>query len=201
MNDIFISYAREDRERVAPLAQALAAQGWLVWWDPEIPFGKRFGQAIEEALTTARCVIVVWSNRSVRSHWVIDEASYGRDHDILVPVLIDRVSPPLGFRQIQTAELIEWNGRTTFPEFKKLLKNISSIIELSSSGNDISLESSRSVKDKAPRGFEETNDQSPIRNSGDYILPPNARAAIWAFLIFAMIPFFTGIISFFIGGF
>jgi cytochrome c len=124
MSDIFISYAREDRTRVEPLAQALAAQGWSVWWDREIPFGKEFGQVIKEALTTARCIIVVWSNRSVNSHWVLDEASYGRDQKILIPVFIDRTSPPLGFGQIQAAYLIKWNGKTTSLELQKLVDHI-----------------------------------------------------------------------------
>ena len=46
MNDIFISYARHDRKRVEPLAQALAAQGWSVWWDRDIPSGKSFDEFI-----------------------------------------------------------------------------------------------------------------------------------------------------------
>ena len=36
MADVFVSYARTDKERVAPLVSAIEAQGWSVWWDPEI---------------------------------------------------------------------------------------------------------------------------------------------------------------------
>jgi hypothetical protein len=32
--DIFVSYARTDKARVAPLVAALASQGWSAWWDP-----------------------------------------------------------------------------------------------------------------------------------------------------------------------
>ena len=35
MADIFISYAKEDRARIEPLAKALAEQGWSVWWGPK----------------------------------------------------------------------------------------------------------------------------------------------------------------------
>jgi hypothetical protein len=37
MSDIFISTHTEDRDRVALLAQALATQGYDVFWDHAIP--------------------------------------------------------------------------------------------------------------------------------------------------------------------
>ena len=40
MGDIFISYAREDRNRIKPLAEALEKQGWSVFWDRTIPAGQ-----------------------------------------------------------------------------------------------------------------------------------------------------------------
>ena len=70
MSDIFLSYASQDRERVKPIVEALALQGWSVWWDRKIPFGKTFDQIIEEALDAAYCVVVVWSRNSVISEWV-----------------------------------------------------------------------------------------------------------------------------------
>ncbi len=33
MADVFVSYARSDKARVAPLVAAIEAQGWSVWWD------------------------------------------------------------------------------------------------------------------------------------------------------------------------
>ena len=35
MADIFLSYAREDREKAERLAKALEGQGWSVFWDRE----------------------------------------------------------------------------------------------------------------------------------------------------------------------
>ena len=31
MADVFVSYARSDKARVAPLVAAIEAQGWSVW--------------------------------------------------------------------------------------------------------------------------------------------------------------------------
>ena len=36
MADVFVSYARSDKARVAPLVAVIEAQGWSVWWDPDI---------------------------------------------------------------------------------------------------------------------------------------------------------------------
>jgi len=33
--DIFVSYSRADKARVAPLVAAFEAQGWSLWRDPE----------------------------------------------------------------------------------------------------------------------------------------------------------------------
>ena len=105
MAAIFLSYAHEDKSRAARVAQALEAAGHKVWWDRHIGAGSRFGVEIDAALREAELVVVLWSKSSIDSPWVHDEAAAGRDSGRLVPVLIDRVEPPLGFRQYQSIEL------------------------------------------------------------------------------------------------
>jgi len=129
MADLFISYARGDRARAKLLAEALAREGWSVWWDRNIPPGKSFDKVIEEALDSAKCVIVLWSNESVSSDWVKAEAAEGARHGILVPVLLERVKPPLEFRRLQAADLSDWHlsdqqTASSHPEFAGFLKAI-----------------------------------------------------------------------------
>ena len=112
MANVFLSYARGDMERVRPLAAALERDGHSVWWDRHISGGAEFAGAIEEALTSADVVVVCWSESSVRSAWVRDEAAAGSNGGRLVPVTLDGCPPPLGFRQYQTIDLRDWNGRT-----------------------------------------------------------------------------------------
>jgi len=128
MADIFISYAREDRESVEPLAKALEEQGWSVFWDARIPAGKSFRQVIGDAFETARLVIVAWSKTSVDSIWVQEQADRGLERNILIPILIDNVRPPMGFGTINAADLISSDPTQSSPEFEKLIADISAIL-------------------------------------------------------------------------
>ena len=110
MASIFLSYSREDAAKADRIAHALEAAGHQVWWDRRIGAGSRFSKEIDAALKSADLVVVLWSKASVDSAWVQDEAADGRDSGRLVPVLIDPVSPPLGFRQYQSIDLARRRG-------------------------------------------------------------------------------------------
>src|SRR4051794_40491275 len=84
--DLFVSYAREDRARVAALVALFEGESWSVFWDHDIPPGGTWRSHIGRALQQARCVVVAWSERSVRSDWVIQEAEEGKERGVLVPV-------------------------------------------------------------------------------------------------------------------
>jgi len=127
MSQIFISYASDDRQQAQFLAETLERYGWSVWWDRGIPIGKPFDEVIEEELSAAECVIVLWSRLSVSSRWVKSEAAEGIERSILIPVLIDEVKVPLEFRRIQTARLVGWRGDFS-PEFNRLLRTIAATI-------------------------------------------------------------------------
>jgi len=120
--EVFISYAREDRDRASHYAQWCTAHGWSVWWDQAIAPGRKWDQAIERALNEARCVLVLWSNNSVKSDWVKTEASEAARRGVLVPVMIDRVAPPLEFRRVQALDMAGWDGRPDEPALA-LLRN------------------------------------------------------------------------------
>jgi hypothetical protein len=129
MSEIFISYVNEDRLQAKIIAEALEHQGYSVWWDVIFPPGKTFDDVIKEELDSAKCIIVLWSRKSVLSNWVKEESSEGVNRNILIPVLIDDVKIPLGFRQIQAAQLIDWSGTLPNPEFDLLLKSVTELVE------------------------------------------------------------------------
>src|SRR5215510_370881 len=98
MSDIFISYKREEQAMARNLANALEGEGWTVWWDPKLRAGERFNDVIEKALKESKCVLVMWSKRSVESKYVKDEATYALNRNKLVPVMIEEVELPFRLR-------------------------------------------------------------------------------------------------------
>ena len=128
MAHLFLSYAREDRECAEVLARALTNHGWSVWWDRLIDVGGRFSTVIEQELSQAKCVIVLWSRHSVKSDWVQSEASDAAQRGILVPVRIEDVRLPLEFRRLQTADLCDWRKGLESPEFKACLASVEKLV-------------------------------------------------------------------------
>ncbi len=128
MADIFISYASPDREIARTIAEAFAERGHSVWWDRTIPPGRVFDEVIQEALTAAKCVIVLWSSSSIRSNWVKTEASEALARNRLLPVLTEDVSPPIEFKRIQAANLVGWSGDTHHPEFAGLIASVERLL-------------------------------------------------------------------------
>jgi adenylate cyclase len=124
--DIFVSYARFDKARVAPIVAALEARGWSVWWDPAIAPGEEFDRLIADELQRARVVVVVWTPVSVESRWVRGEARDGADRGILVPLRFDQATLPIDARALHTVELDAWDGTPDSPLLQPVLLAIGS---------------------------------------------------------------------------
>jgi adenylate cyclase len=107
MAQLFLSYAREDAGDAQQLAEALGNAGHQVWWDRHLHGGSRFADEIDRELAEAEVIVVLWSQHSCGSAWVLDEATEARDSGRLVPASLDSTKPPLGFRQYQTVSLAD----------------------------------------------------------------------------------------------
>jgi adenylate cyclase len=129
--DIFLSYSRTDKARVAPVVAALEAQGWSVWWDPEITPGDEFDALISAELERARAVVVVWSTSSVDSRWVKGEARDAADRGVLVPVRFDNARLPIDVRSIHTTDLDAWGENRESAPFKALCAALEAKLKLS----------------------------------------------------------------------
>ncbi|MGH8279347.1 MAG: TIR domain-containing protein [Gammaproteobacteria bacterium] len=131
MADVFISYARADKARVAPLVAAIEAKGWSVWWDPEMSPGREFDDEIDGELQAAAAVLVVWTPISVVSRWVRGEARDGAERGILVPVRFQNARLPIDVRAIHTIDLDEWRENASSPVMQDCLKALEAVIATS----------------------------------------------------------------------
>ena len=128
MADVFISYARADKARVAPLVAAIEAKGWSVWWDPEISPGKEFDDEIDVELQAAKAVLVVWTPASVASRWVRGEARDAAERGILVPVRFDHARLPIDVRALHTTDLDDWQENAASASAQACLQALGAMV-------------------------------------------------------------------------
>jgi adenylate cyclase len=133
MADVFVSYARNDKARVAPLVAAIEAKGWSVWWDPEISPGQEFDDQIEAEINSAKAVLVVWTSVSVASRWVRGEAREAAERGILVPVRFEQARLPMDVRAIHTTDLDGWGENPAHPAVQECLRALAAMIARSQS--------------------------------------------------------------------
>lgn len=128
--DIFLSYKREDKARAEIFVDAFKKTDLSLWWDDALDAGEIYRAIIQKKLEENGCVVVLWSENSVKQSdsiepsFVWDEANKGKQLNKLVPVLIDDVTPPPGFGEIQTLNLVGWKGDIFQPAFTSLVKSI-----------------------------------------------------------------------------
>ena len=96
MGRLFLSYAREDAATASLVARNLERAGHTIWWDRHLGGGARFAKEIAAALKDAEAVLVLWSQHSIDSSWVQDEAGEGRDSGRLV--MSEKLSDQTGRR-------------------------------------------------------------------------------------------------------
>jgi adenylate cyclase len=128
MADVFVSYARADKARVAPLVAAIEAKGWSVWWDPEISPGQEFDDQIDAEINAAKAVLVVWTPVSVVSRWVRGEAREAAERNILVPVRFEQARLPMDVRAIHTTDLDGWREDPSHPAVQECLHALAAMI-------------------------------------------------------------------------
>src|SRR5262245_3967839 len=131
MADVFVSYKKSDADRVRPLVENLRAAGLDVWWDEGIQPSSSWRVEIAKQLNGAKCVVAVWTEDSVDpegGQWVMEEAGHGQARKVLAPVRLDLVAPPLGFGEVQYADLAAWSGGAEDPRFQHFLAIVQAIV-------------------------------------------------------------------------
>ncbi|MEA3047513.1 MAG: hypothetical protein QOJ53_1845 [Sphingomonadales bacterium] len=110
MADVFVSYSRANRDRVAGVSDGLAATGYSVWWDQQLLPSDDYAMLIEREIDAARCVVVAWSQTARQSLWVRAEANEALDKGKLVQINLDGARLPLPFTMLHFLDFRRWRG-------------------------------------------------------------------------------------------
>ena len=168
MADIFISYAREDIAKARAIAKELEARGWTVFWDRRIPHGQDFNAYLQKQIDAAWCIVVLWSRAATASQFVRDEAAEGLNGR-LIPVLIESVKQPLGFRQFEAADLSDWTGEGAHDEFSDFISSIKGLDdqERAEAERAKAAEQERARREEADRARAVNEERAPIENPAE----------------------------------
>ena len=129
MDDVFLSYKREERDRVEEIADGLRAEGLTVFFDPDLLVGRVWDEQLEQRLEIAKSVAVLWSEKARRSAWVRSEARRAQGMNKLVPARLDGCIVPIGLDGVQEADLRNWrSGNFHHVEWRKFVGGITAVI-------------------------------------------------------------------------
>ena len=100
---IFFSYSRLDSAFALQLAKDIRASGVDIWIDQlDIAAGNHWDAAVEKALTTSACVLVIMTPSSTSSTNVMDEVSFALESGKkIIPVMLEDCLPPFRLRRLQ----------------------------------------------------------------------------------------------------
>jgi WD40 repeat protein len=134
MADVFIPYAREDKEFVRKLNDALAKSGrssWVDWND--IPLGTKWWEEVCRGIESADSFAFVISQDSLRSKYCREELDHAvKNNKWLAPISIleEDVAEEDMPRTLATHQYIEFREQDSFEEaFQKLIRDLDTDLE------------------------------------------------------------------------
>ena len=165
--EVFVSYARTDRERVMELVERMRSAGIGVWVDEGgIHGASLWGQEIVDAIDVSKVMILMISDSSITSDNVVKELSIAsEDKKPILPVYLHRAEIPKSMRyQLAGIQHIEFFEGQEDEAFQSMLVSLSDWAFLPGG-----LKRSRTLPQRA---FRRTNQQQRMR-----LYQPAAKAA------------------------
>lgn len=138
MGGVFISYSHADSAVVDQLESSFEIHEVPVWRDIKSSVAGPLQRQIDDAIWTRNAVVLVLSNNSIASDWVMHEVATARriekesKRDILCPIAIDsawtKKKHDLKWEHLMDKNILDFSGWQTFTyrrQFERLLKGLS----------------------------------------------------------------------------
>ncbi|MSO65689.1 MAG: toll/interleukin-1 receptor domain-containing protein, partial [Alphaproteobacteria bacterium] len=106
---LFVSYKREDLDRIAPMLALLREAGQEVWIDQGIPGGSEWDEVLEEKIANCRALVSFLSQATIESKYCRREVKFADAVDKpILGVLLENVSLVHGLRMpLQQYQLLD----------------------------------------------------------------------------------------------
>ncbi len=123
MSTVFIAYAKEDQEAVAPILDELRRSGHDVF-----DGGKPASDVdVEAAVEISDCTIVLWSGASTNDEPVRIAAQAAKADGVLIPAFVEKTFPAFGYGLINGIHLEDWGGDPGETVWQDLLARINDV--------------------------------------------------------------------------
>lgn len=124
MADVFISYKREDKDRIQPIARGLRTLGLEVFTDYDsLPPGRSWIEGLIIKVRMARCVVGCWTHNSVNSQGLFTSENVQAEHQEgrgkLLPAILDKGCLPFSYDASQGVDFSSWNGGLDDEQWKR----------------------------------------------------------------------------------
>ena len=180
MADVFISYSRANETVVRGLAEAVACEGYSVWWDEALPPHLSYSDVITGEIGAAKAVIVVWSERAIASEWVRAEADLARNQKKLVQTSIDGRMPPMPFNQLHFVSIGDWRGEADHPGWTRVKESLAALCRGEVTRAGLCLSSGRTAAARAAASAGRQSGAAAGADRDDRIVGSGAvAAAFW----------------------
>jgi uncharacterized membrane protein YhaH (DUF805 family) len=123
MAGVFLSYSRADRALAERIVGHLRGLGVEVWWDEDMR-GVDWQDELERRIEALDAVLVLWTENSIASKNVRDEARLGLDREKLVNALVGQAKPPFPYDRVNGMPLDAWTGREPHSGWTRLVETI-----------------------------------------------------------------------------
>lgn len=137
MADIFVCYARDDKDKVDPIVKALQEYKFSFYYDEDDKLGNnRWRKKIYQELVNAHCLLIFLSNAIKKSHWMNEERQMFIEHKknsekYICCVYIENNLNIGFFPHIDHhSNLTNWKGDLNSQEWQKFISSISQCLSI-----------------------------------------------------------------------
>lgn len=183
--DVFISYAREERERAKLFKEKLDTLGLTTFFDiqGDIEAGDAYTVRITEGIRGAKIVLGCWSPMAMTRDWVRRECMMARDQKKLVPICVAPMSPsdlPAEFYDVSFEDVSDYEGQEKHFGWSQTLSAIARRLEAWAEAHPEDAEASRALDVANAVRKAGLAAYAQPQATGAVTVNPTAGAAIWS---------------------